>query len=61
MNYIQIKTGIQHAAVRSINGKEKVIYMAADEAIKTTYIDAARAKMLAFALLKAAAHAEKAR
>lgn len=58
-HYIQVKTGIQFASVISVNGREKVICMDGQDAPRTTYIDAQRAKALAFALLEAAKRAER--
>ena len=58
MQYIQLKTGIQFASVRRIDGKLKEVFNLADDANHTTYIDAKRAKSLAFALLEAAKNYE---
>lgn len=60
MSYIQLKTGIYSASVKSVNGKEKVIYIGED-ATHATYMSPKRAKDIAFALLKAAAQAERAK
>lgn len=57
--YIQLKTGIQYVAIRSVNGREKAIMMSGDGADRTTYLDAARAKRIAFALLEAVKQLER--
>lgn len=59
MQYIQLKTGIQYVSIRSVNGREKAIMMNGDNADRTTYLDAQRAKRVAFALLEAAKQMER--
>lgn len=59
MQYIQLKTGIQYVAIRSVSGREKTIMMNGDNADRTTYLDAQRAKRVAFALLEAAKQMER--
>lgn len=59
MQYIQLKTGIQYVSIRSVNGREKAIMMNGDNADRTTYLDPARAKRIAFALLDAAKQMER--
>lgn len=59
MQYIQLKTGIQYVAIRSVSGREKTIMMNGDNADRTTYLDAQRAKRIAFALLEAAKQMER--
>lgn len=57
MNYIKVNSGIQFAKVVRVDGREKVAFGTAENAPHTLYLDADRAKALAFKLLEAAKHA----
>lgn len=56
--YIQLRTDIQFAQVVRVDGKKKTIIKGDVANANTTYIDAERAKKLAYALLEAAAHSD---
>ncbi len=56
MQYIQVKTGIQFARIVSIDGKDKIAFGEDDDVKNTLYVDAERAKALAFRLLEAVKH-----
>lgn len=57
MQYIKVNTGLQFARVERVDGKSKMAYGIAEDAPHTLYLDAQRAKALAFKLLEAAKHA----
>jgi hypothetical protein len=59
MQYIQVKTNLQHAKVVRVDGREKIAFGTDEGGVNTLYLDAARAKSLAFRLLEAAKHAGK--
>lgn len=59
MDYIQLRTDVQFAQVVRVDGKHKTIIQGETANSSTTYIDADRAKKLAYALLEAAAHSDK--
>lgn len=58
-NYIQLRTDVMFAQVVRVDGKHKTIIQGETANSGTTYLDAERAKKLAFAPLEAAAHSEQ--
>lgn len=59
IQYIQVKTSVQHAKVVRVDGREKIAFGTDENCHNTLYLDCDRAKSLAFRLLEAVKHADK--